>query len=74
MEQTKQIQAQKGIESDPLKFWVAMNMVYSDYSKVAKKLNVNNADFYACMAEAFLEDKDAQEDKLERYYQFVVRH
>lgn len=74
MEQTKQIQSQKGIECDPLKFWVAMNMVYSDYSKVAKKLNVNNADFYAGMAEAFLEDKDAQADKLERYYEFVVKH
>ncbi len=74
MEQTKQIQSQRGIDCEPLKFWVAMNMVYSDYSKVAKKLNVNNADFYASMAEAFLEDKDAQADKLERYYQYVVKH
>lgn len=74
MEQTKQVQSQKGIDADPVHFWVAMNMIYSDYSKVAKKLNVSNADFYAYMAEAFLEDKDAQPDKLERYYQFVVKH
>lgn len=74
MEQTKQVQAQKGIDCDPVHFWVAMNMVYSDYMKVAKKLGVNNADFYSSMAEAFLDDKDAQPDKLERYYQFVVKH
>lgn len=74
MEQAKQIQSQKDIDCDPVHFWVAINMAFSDYSKVAKKLNVNNSDFYACMAEAFLTDKDAQPDKLERYYQFVVKH
>lgn len=74
MEQTKQVQSQKGIDCDPVEFWAAMNMVYSDYCKVAKKLNVNNADFYAGMAEAFLDDKDAQPDKLARYYEYVVKH
>ncbi len=73
MEKTKQVQSQKGIDADPLAFWVAMNMIYSDYAEVAKKLNVNSADFYACMAEAFLKDKDALPDKLERYYQFIVK-
>lgn len=73
MEQTKQVQSQKGIDCDPVEFWAAMNMIYSDYSKVAKKLNINSAEFYACMAEAFLDDKDAQPDKLARYYQFIVK-
>lgn len=73
MEQTKQVQSQKGIDWDPVEFWAAMNMIYSDYSKVAKKLNINSAEFYACMAEAFLDDKDAQPDKLARYYQYIVK-
>lgn len=73
MEQTKQVQAQKGIDCDPVQFWLAMNMVYSDYVKVAKKLGVNSVDFYACMAEAFLNDKDAQPDKLARYFKYVVK-
>ena len=51
-----------------------MNMVYSDYSKVAKKLNVSNIDFYAEIAKAFLDDQDAAPDKLARYYEFVVKH
>lgn len=67
-------QTGKGIDCEPLQFWIAMNMIYSDYVKVAKKLGMNNVDFYACMAKAFLDDKDAQPDKLARYYEYVVKH
>lgn len=74
LEQAKQVMAQKEIGGSPLEFWVALNAMYSDYSKVAKKLGVNTVDFYSCMAEAFLGDKDAQPDKLSRYYEYVVRH
>ena len=38
------------------------------YCGVAKKLNINNVDFYVYMAQAFLDDKDAGEEKLSRYY------
>lgn len=72
MELTKQVQAQQSIECDPIEFFLAMNMMYSDYVKVAKKLGVNNVDFYSCMAKAFLDDKDAGPDKLERYFEYVV--
>lgn len=72
MEQTKQVQAQRGIECDPLEFWVAINMIYSDYCKAAKKANANTIDFYADMAKAFLDDKDAPKDKLARYYAYIV--
>ncbi len=74
MEQTNQVKSQKGIACGPIEFFVAMNMVYSDYAAVAKKLGANNVDFYACMAEAFLDDKDALPDKLARYYTYIVRH
>lgn len=53
---------------------VTMNMMYSDYFKVAEKFNVNNPEFFACLAKAFLEDKDAGsgETKLARYYYGIV--
>ena len=73
-EQAKQVMAQRGIECDPAEFWAALNMIYSDYVKVAKKFNVgSNIDFYVDMAKAFLDDKDAGPDKLTKYYQYVVR-
>ena len=37
-----------------------------------KKFNVNNTEFYADLAEAFLCDKDADDDKLVRYYECIV--
>lgn len=74
MEQTKELQEKKGISHDPVEFFAAMNMMYSDYCKIAKRYNVNTADFYASMAKAFLDDKDAAPDKLAKYYEYVVEH
>lgn len=56
-----------------LEFYWAMNAMYADYHKVAKKFGVDKADFYACMAKAFIEDPDAVEDKVEMYNQYIVR-
>lgn len=74
MEQTKQVMVQQAFKCDPLEFWVAMNIMYSDYYNVARKLNMNNITFYSEMAAAFLEDEDAVEDKLGAYYESVVEH
>lgn len=75
MNQAKQIMSQRGIECDPTDFWAAINMIYSDYCGVAKKYNLGDKiDFYAELARAFLDDQDAQPDKLARYYEFVVKH
>lgn len=52
---------------------VAMNMMYSDYSEVAAKYGVGAARFYADMARAFLQDIDAGEDKLAKYYHYIVK-
>lgn len=73
LEQVKQVAKQKAPDVDPLKLWVAMNMIRSDYYSVAKKFNVNSTDFYLEMAKAFLEDKDAGEHKLEKYFENVVK-
>lgn len=72
MEKTEEVRKQCGIPCEPLEFWVAMNMIHSDYCKVAEKLGVNNLEFYACMAKAFLEDKDARPDKLARYHEYIA--
>lgn len=74
IEQIKKVMEQRNTTGDPVEFWVAMNMMYSDYCKVAKKLGVNSVDFYAEMAKAFLEDKDTGvPDKLTAYYESIVK-
>lgn len=52
----------------------AMNMMYSDYCTVANKYNVGTPEFYACMAKAFLFDKDAKSPnaKMAAYYFGIV--
>lgn len=73
MDKTEQVRTQRGINCDPVKFWVAMNMMYSDYCETAKKNNVSTVDFFADMAKAFLDDVDAGPDKLARYHKYVAR-
>lgn len=73
IDQVKQVIAQKKLDCDPVQMWAAMNMVYSDYYKVAKKHGVgSNLDFYVDMAKAFLDDKDAGPSKISAYYSYVV--
>lgn len=72
MEKTEEARTQRGIQCDPLEFYVAMNMMYSDYVKAAEKVDCSSMDFYACMAKAFLDDKDARPDKLARYHRYIA--
>ena len=72
-EQAKQVMASKGFAGDPCEFWCALNAVYADYVRVAKKMGVNSLDFYAEMANAFIHDKDAEDDKMARYYEYIVK-
>ena len=59
---------------NPIEFWVALCMIYSDYSNIAKKHGVGgNLEFYVDMAKAFLNDKDAAPDKLSNYYNYIVK-
>ena len=46
----------------PICFYVAMNMMYSDFYQPAI-----STEMYAAMAKDFLSDKDAPSDKLKRY-------
>lgn len=73
VEQAKQIMARCGYQDDPVEFYVALNMMFSDYAKAAQKLGMDKEDFYAAMADAFLNDDDARRDKLARYYRYIVQ-
>ena len=68
LEQTERVRKQRSIDCDPLMFYAAMNMMYSDYCKAVEKVNAGSADLYAYMAKAFLDDQDARPHKLARYY------
>jgi hypothetical protein len=73
-EQTTAVMVSKGYHYNPAVWYAAMNMVYSDYFSVAKKHGVNTVEFYADMAEAFLDDKDAgsPEEKISAYYHYIA--
>lgn len=71
-EQVNQLMTQKNIDCDPAEFYAAVNMMYSDYCKVAKQHNVNTVDFYFAMAKAFLDDSDVGDNKMGKYYEYIV--
>lgn len=74
MAQTTAVMVSRGYHYDPAVWYAAMNMIYSDYFRVAKKHGVNTVEFYADMAEAFLDDKDAggSEEKISAYYHCIA--
>lgn len=54
-------------------FYAMMNAMYSDYCEVAKKYGVDQTDFYADMAKAWMNDKDAKKNKTALYYECIVQ-
>lgn len=73
LEQAKQVMAQKGVTGEPLEFWVVMNMLYSDYCKALKKYGMGDKlDLYVDLAKAFIDDKDAGEGKVGKYFEYIV--
>lgn len=73
-DQSKQVMTQRKIDCDPVQFYAALNAVYSDFYGVAKKHGVSNIEFFADLAKAWLDDKDAVPDKAAAYYEYVVKH
>lgn len=75
MDQVKQVMAQHGVSEDPWEFFAAINAMYSDYSAVLKKYGLGDKlAVYVDLAKAFIDDPDAQPDKLARYFQYIVKH
>ena len=73
-ELTAAVMRQRGYDHKPRDFWLAMNVMYSDFGKVAQKHNLDKPEFFADLADAFLTDPDAQTGKLARYYRDIVQH
>lgn len=77
VDQTTAIAEKLGVHWDhitPACFNVAMNMMFSDYCKVADHFGVCTTEFFAELAKAFLFDKDAgsPKEKLTAYYHGIV--
>lgn len=76
MEDLKAVAQKNGIPIDGekfLEFYVMMNAMYTDYGEVAKKYNINNPDFFAALTKAWMNDKDATENKTKKYFEKIVK-
>lgn len=60
---------------EPEAFYIALNMLYSDYQPALKKFGVDRPEVYAELAKAFLMDKDGKQgmEKLKAYYEAIVK-
>lgn len=72
MDQTTQVMQQRGINCKPEEFYAVMNMLYSDFGKIAKKYGVDAPEFWAEMTKAFIDDPDAKGDKVSSYYNMIA--
>ena len=72
-DQTYQLMKQRNIDCDPAEFYATMNMLWSDYGKVAEKFGLTGVEFWAELSKAFLMDKDAEDGKLMLYYECIVK-
>lgn len=61
-------------ESEVIDFFAAINAMYTDYVGVATKFGLDKPEFYAELAKAFIHDKDAEDGKIRRYYQYIAEH
>ena len=74
-DETTSILRQHGWEHDPAEWYAILHAMYYDYCKVAKKYGQgNNPEFYVDLAHAWLDDKDANEDKAALYYAKIAKH
>ena len=70
-DQATQLMTQRNLTCNPVDFWAALCMMYSDYSKVARAYSADNPNFYADLAAAFPNDEDAVEDKIVKYWECI---
>lgn len=74
LEQVEKELHQRGMHYDSIEFWAALNAEYSDRCKVYRKYGVNELDFYMDVVEAaWMNDKDAVDDKVAMYYRCMVK-
>ena len=72
MEQTTQAMHSHGLHHDANEWYAVLNAMWTDYHKVAAKHGIDKPDFYIDLADAWLDDDDAVEDKAEQYFWHIV--
>lgn len=74
MLQTTAVMNQKGYHHKPCEFWAVMNSLYSDYGKTMQKYNADIPEIWAELAHDWLDDVDAVDHKVGRYFRDIVKH
>ena len=74
MEQTSAVMHQHGYHHDPCEFFAVMNSLASDYGKTMEKHGADKVDIWAELANDFICDKDAVDNKVAAYYAEIVCH
>lgn len=74
MEQTTAVMRQHGYDHRSCVFYAVMNMMWSDYGKTVSKFGMDRADFWAELAHDFIDDPDAEDMKVGRYWRDIVQH
>lgn len=60
----------KGINDHVTDYYLVMNMMVNDYSRTAKIIGQDDADFYFNLAYDFINDEDAKPDKIAKYFMY----
>lgn len=68
-EQIEKVIAERGVPHDELiHYYLVMNMAYNDYKRTAENFGIDNVDFYFHIAHDFIDDPDAKDFKVEKYF------
>ena len=74
MEQTTAAMRQRGYNHRPFEFWAVMNSLASDYGRTMAKYNADKPEIWADLAHDWLDDIDADEEKVGKYWRDIVHH
>ena len=72
MEQTAAVMHQRGYDHKPCEFYAVMNMLASDYGKTMAKYNADRPEIWADLAHDWIDDKDAPDNKVGKYWRDIV--
>lgn len=74
-QEVKDAQKAVGDRHNTTLMWAAMNATWSDMGAVLEEMNISHPVQVLKLARAFwLEDEDAVEEKMKRYYEEIVKH
>ena len=74
MEQTTAVMKQKGYHHKPEEWYAVMNSLYSDYGTTMMRYNADKVEIWADLAHDWLDDDDAVDDKVKKYFEYIVQH